>query len=322
MKKFLVIFMILTFLVSIGVFATTIRIGVIGKAAEAYWYQVNQGAQAAAKALGIKVDFFAPQTENIPMQISTFQTYVAEGFSGIAIAPSAPGAIVPYIHKAISMGIPVVTIDTDSASSDRYIYIGTDNYAAGYIGGKEMVKLLNGKGNVVIITGSLVASNSLERIKGFEDALKGTNVKVLTLLNDKEDVAKAFSLAQSAIVTYGKKLNAFYGVYYEDGPAEALALKSAGMKPGQVKVVCFDMGPDTLKYTREGYIQASTVQKPFFMGYLGVVTLYNMAKISPTYTMMMLPKDHHIDTGITLVTSKNVNQYLENMKKLGVPPTY
>jgi ribose transport system substrate-binding protein len=326
MKKLFVFVMVILLVGTFSVFAATITIGVLGKAAEAYWMQVNQGAQAAAKALGITVNFYAPQTEDIPGQISAFQGYVAQGMAGIAIAPSAPDAVVPYIKKAISMGIPVVTIDTDAASgSGRYFYIGTDNYKAGYIGGQEMVKLLNGKGNVVIITGSLSANNSLERIQGFEDALKGTDIKVLTILNDQEDAAKAFSLAQSAISTYGNNLNAFYGVYYEDGPAEANALKSAGFQPGQIKVVCFDMGPDTLKYTQEGYIQAATVQKPYFMGYFAVMLLYDMAKIGPLgpqYVKMMENNTDVIDTGITVVTPNNLNDYIQWTKQLGIPSSY
>ena len=325
MKKVLVFVMAAILLLSVGAVAVTMTIGVIGKAAEAYWSEVDQGALAAGKVIGVNVRFFAPQTQSITQQISTFQSFVAQDFAGIAVAPSAPGAITPYINKAYKMGIPVITIDTDVPNSKRCFYIGTDNYKAGYLGGKAMVKLLNGKGNVVIITGSLSANNSLERIKGFEDALKGTNIKVLNVLNDQEDAAKAFSLAQSAISTYGKKLNAFYGVYYEDGPAEANAVKSAGMKPGQVKIVCFDMGPDTLQYLKKGYIQASTVQKPYFMGYFGVISAYMMAKMGemgPTYLKMMLNNANHIDTGIYLVTKENLDPYLSKMKALGVPPAY
>ncbi len=325
MKKVWIFVMVAISLLSVGIMASNITIGVIGKAAEAYWSEVDQGAMAAGKVLGVKVRFFAPQTQSISQQISTFQSFVAQRFAGIVVAPSAPGAIVPYIEKAYEMGIPVITIDTDAPNSKRSFYIGTDNYKAGYLGGKEMVRILNGKGNVVIITGSLSANNSLERIKGFKDALKGTNIKVLNVLNDQEDAAKAFSLAQSAISTYGKKLTAFYGVYYEDGPAEANAIKSAGMKPGQVKVVCFDMGPDTLQYLKEGYIQASTVQKPYFMGYFGVLSTYIMGKIGklgPAYLKMMLNNSDHIDTGIYLVTKENLSAYLSKMKSLGVPPAY
>ena len=182
-----------------------------------------------------------------------------------------------------------------------------------------------GGGAIDLSLGSLSANNSLERIRDFKDALKGTQIKVLNILNDEEAAAKAFSLAQSAISTYGKKLSGFYGVYYENGPAEANAVKSAGLKPGQIKVVCFDMGPDTLKYLKEGYIQASTVQKPYFMGYFGVVSIYmmkKMGKMGPKYLKMMLNNADHIDTGIYLVTPKNLQDYMAQMKALGVPPAY
>lgn len=316
MKRFLMFGLL--FIMSLTIFGLTI--GVIGKSVHPYWSQVEQGVKAAGKALGIETRFFVPQKEDINAQLQMLESFIAQGFDGIAIAPSDPNAIIPAIKKALELGIPVITLDTDSPESGRYVYIGTDNYQAGYIAGTIMKKILNGKGKVVIGTGSLTAMNSLQRIQGFKDAIKGTEIKVLDILNDEEDGARALSLAESALNAH-PDLDAFFGVYAYNGPSQALAVKNAG-KVGKVKIVCFDTTPDILQYVKEGVIDATMGQRPYMMGYLSVVVLYLMNKIGVTNTLMMLPKvdgDYIIDTGVDVVTPNNLNEYLKMMEELGIP---
>jgi len=316
MKRFLTLGLLLV----IGLTIFGLTVGVIGKSVHPYWSQVEQGVKAAGKALGIETRFFVPQKEDINAQLQMLESFIAQGFDSIAIAPSDPNAVIPAIKKALELGIPVITLDTDSPKSGRYVYIGTDNYQAGYIAGTIMKKILNGKGKVVIGTGSLTAMNSLQRIQGFKDAIKGTEIKVLDILNDEEDGARALSLAESALNAH-PDLDAFFGVYAYNGPSQALAVKNAG-KVGKVKIVCFDTTPDILQYVKEGVINATMGQRPYMMGYLSVVVLYLMNKIGVTNTLMMLPKvngDYIIDTGVDVVTPDNLDEYLKMMEKLGIP---
>ncbi len=318
MKKFLIFLLIGAMLT--GLAFGKLTIGVIGKSVHPYWSQVEQGVKAAGKALGVETRFFVPSKEDINAQLQMLESFIAQGFAGIAIAPSDPTAVIPTIKKALEMGIPVITLDTDSPKSGRYVYIGTDNYSAGYIAGTIMKKLLNGKGKVVIGTGSLTAMNSLQRIQGFKDAIKDTDIEIVDILNDEEDGARALSLAESALNAH-PDLDAFFGVYAYNGPSQALAVKNAG-KAGKIKIVCFDTTPDILQYVKEGVINATMGQRPYMMGYLSVTVLYLMNKIGVTNTLMMLPKvgnDYVIDTGVDVVTPDNLDEYLKMMEDLGIP---
>ncbi|HOJ88080.1 MAG TPA: sugar-binding protein [Pseudothermotoga sp.] len=320
MRKLLVVLMTLV----LAVMSLALTIGVIGKSVHPYWSQVEQGVKAAGKALGVDVRFFVPQKEDINAQLQMLESFIAQKFDGIAIAPSDPTAVIPTVKKALQMGIPVITLDTDSPETGRYVYIGTDNYQAGYSAGLIMKQLLNGKGKVVIGTGSLTAMNSLQRIQGFKDAIAGTEIQVLDTLNDEEDGARAVSLAESALNAH-PDLDAFFGVYAYNGPSQALVVKNAG-KTGKVKIVCFDTTTDILQYVKEGVIQATMGQRPYMMGYLSVATLYLMSKMGVQNTLAMLPKvetkgtiDYVIDTGVDVVTPQNLDEYLKIMKDLGIP---
>ncbi|ABV32927.1 MULTISPECIES: sugar-binding protein [Pseudothermotoga] len=320
MRKLLVV--LLT--VVLAVVSLAMTIGVIGKSVHPYWSQVEQGVKAAGKALGVDTRFFVPQKEDINAQLQMLESFIAQRFDGIAIAPSDPTAVMPTIKKALEAGIPVITLDTDSPESGRYVYIGTDNYQAGYSAGLIMRELLNGRGKIVIGTGSLTAMNSLQRIQGFKDAIAGTEIQILDTLNDEEDGARAVSLAESALNAH-PDLDAFFGVYAYNGPSQALVVKNAG-KAGKIKIVCFDTTTDILQYVKEGVIQATMGQRPYMMGYLSVVTLYLMSKTGVQNTLAMLPKveaegitDYVIDTGVDIVTPQNLSNYLETMEKLGIP---
>lgn len=321
MKK---LFLITLLVFLVGTVSLAITIGVIGKSVHPYWAQVEEGVKAAGKALGIDVRFFVPAKEDVPAQLQMLEAFIAQKFDGIAIAPSDPSAVIPTIKKALQLGIPVITLDTDTPESGRYVYIGTNNYSAGYLAGTVMKELLGGKGKVAIGTGSLTAMNSLERMQGFRDAIAGTDIQIVDVLNDEEDGARAVSLAESVLSAH-PDLSAFFGVYAYNGPSQALVVANAGKKD-KVKIVCFDTTTDILSYVKDGVIQATMGQRPYMMGYLSVTILYLMKKIGVQNTLTMLPKvtvnnkvDYIVDTGVDVVTPSNLSEYLNEMAKLGIP---
>ncbi len=134
-----------------------------------------------------------------------------------------------------------------------------------------MKQALGGKGQVVVLVGSLTASNAVERIQGFEDALKGTDIKVVQKLSDGMDASKALSNAQTAFQT-NPDINGLYGVYSYDGPSAGQAVQAAG-KSGRIKIISDDSDPQTLKFVKSGVIQATVLQQPYQQGYTGAYLL-------------------------------------------------
>jgi ribose transport system substrate-binding protein len=296
----------------------------IGKSIHAYWREVELGMRAAEKKLkGCQVRWFVPPKEDVRAQVSTFESFIAQGVDAIVIGPSNPAAIKGAVKKALSAGIPVITFDTDAPDSGRLLYVGTDNYKAGYEAGKTMVKLLKGNGKVAICTGSLTALNSVQRMDGFKAALKGTAIQIVDTLNDNEDRAKALANAQAALQRH-PDLSGFFGVYAFNGPACAQAVKMAG-KVGKVKIVCFDTTAEHMQLIRQGLIDATVGQRPFMMGYRATEILYRMVtegvdKVLQDLKMDKLsPEKRHLDTGIDVVTKTNMDAYRRQLLKLGIP---
>jgi len=302
--------------------AKKISVGVLGKSVHPYWDVVEKGMKDAAEKLDVDATFYVPQSEDIAKQIETLEIWIAMGFDGISFAPSDPDAVVGVIKKAMNMGIPCISNDTDAPKSGRLCYIGTDNYTAGKIAGEKMVEILNGKGKVAICTGSLTAMNSLERIEGFKAALSQSPdiVIVEPVLVDYEDTARAVELAETALLD-NPDLDAFFGVYAFNGPSAAKAVKTAG-KVGKVRIVCFDTTDEHISLIEEGVIDAAVGQKQYFMGYLSVVLLANMARVGVENVMMLLPKNEEgdtiVDTGVDVVTKDNLKDYIKLLEEWGV----
>lgn len=333
MKKFLIFVLVLTFVVSMLLIGTSckeaggeaaaageITVVVIGKSVHPYWSNVETGTMDAGEALGVDAIFWVPTEEDIDAQISTMETYIAQGVDGIAVAPSDPVAMAPYIKKAMDAGIPTITLDTDAPDSERLCYVGTSNKAAGVEAGEAMVDLLPDGGDVSAGTGSLTAMNSLERIEGFEEGIEGTDVTLIEPINnDGEDSTKALELANSTIVANPDLAGAF-GVYAYNGPAWAKAVKEQGLV-GDVKIVAFDATDEHIEYVKEGVIQVLVAQREYFQGYKSVELLTLMAQkgIEEGMDEYGVPASMIVDTGVNVVTLDNLADYADTLEELGIP---
>jgi len=105
--------------------------------------------------------------DNTEKQIRDIQEFIDKKADLIIVSPNKAAPITPVIEKAYAAGIPVVLVDR-KILSDRYTaFIGADNNQIGKDVGAYIVKLLNGKGNVVEIRGLEGSTPAMERHQGF-----------------------------------------------------------------------------------------------------------------------------------------------------------
>lgn len=300
--------------------AKAIRIVVIGKSVHPYWSNVEKGVTAAGKDLGVETVFFVPPKEDVAAQIQTMETYIAQGVTGIAIAPSDPSALEATMKKAADAGIFVTTLDTPPVEgSVSLVYIGTDNTTAGKMAGDTMVELLPNGGKVGIGRGSDTALNALQRTDGFLQGIKA-NAKITSLepVNDKEDAATALQLANS-VISANPDLAGAFGVYAYNGPAWAGAIKEANAV-GKIKLVCFDATTDIINGIKEGVIDATVAQREYDMGYKSVQIIKLMAEKGVDSALTeMGAVGSIIDTGVDVITAATLKDYEATLDAKGIP---
>jgi len=281
-----------------------LKIAVVPKVAVPFFDDCNTGAAKAATALGVQYQWVVPQNTQGSTQVRIIEDLIAKKVDGIAISVNEPKSVEAVIKKAVASGIKVLTFDSDSPKSDRSMYIGTINSAAGETMGESMAKAIGGNGEVAILTGQLGAVNLNERIDGIKKSLaKYPGVKVVATEGTEDDLAKAVSTTESIFRAH-PALKGIFGVSQVGGPAvsKVMATKEFGSKKGAVKVFAFDDLPDTVKGVKEGYIQGIMVQRPVTMGKLSVEHLVDQITGKET-----APKN--VDTGVNVVTADNLGSY-------------
>jgi ribose transport system substrate-binding protein len=299
-------------------------LGIVANSVTAFWTAAQIGALRASSEIGAPTIFTAPiKPGDKAVQGKLVKSFVDEGYKGIAISVIDPDALKPIVEAGIVKGINFITIDSDAPDSGRLMYIGTDNYNAGFAAGKELVRLLGDKGGKVVgLVGLLNAPNAVGRIQGIRDAIKGTNVALVEVMTDGIDATKALDNAETAIQKY-PDLAAFVGIYAFNGPAAGQALRVSG-KVGKIKIVAFDMLPETIMLVRDGAISTAIVQRPYYWGYLSTYMLYAMSALGPAQTMKLLApylageKHDILDTEVDVVTTDTLSEYLNYLESIGI----
>ncbi len=284
----------------------------------AYWQAAATGLTNAAKELNVTAEMVGPDTYDPQAERDAFQRAVANNAAGILVSSADPTLMKADIDAAIAKGIPVVSIDSDTPSSKRLLFVGTNNYQVGTMGGRLLIKLLGGKGSVIVYTMPGQA-NLDERLKGYKDVLADQpGIKIVQMVDIKGDPRIAFDTTND-IVTQGKlKPDAFVCL-------EAIACKEVAdvLDRNQVKgktVIAMDTDQDTLKWIKQGSVAATIAQKPYTMGYDGLQVLANLHvnKLPDlnhdwaTDTRSPLPA--FIDTGATLIEKTNVADFEKAQK--------
>lgn len=289
--------------------------GGLGKVVHPYWDEVGMGVKNAAAVARSKAVFENPSKEDVARQVTVMEGYVSQGLDGIVFGASDPGAFNKVVRDALAQKIPVITFDSDAPNSGRLVYIGPNNFRSGFLAGQRMAKILNGKGKVAIQVGSLTALNAKERIAGFKEAVKDTQIKIVVEDVDGEDAQVANAHAE-AILSSNPDLNGFYGVYAYNGPAQARAVKAAGKKPGEIKIVCFDALDETVQFINEGYVDAAIDHRQYNFGFFSTMVLYAMKVYGVEDTLTLLgfdpakdPRDNILYTPTWVITKADLTDY-------------
>jgi len=265
-----------------------------------YWKTVLEGAQAAAKEQNVELIFDAPEDESdVEDQIDLVNLYIDEGVSGIVLAASDYLDLVSVVERASSLGVPLVLIDSNvNTTAYKYSY-STDNYQAGVQAGQALINRLGTSGKVGIISFVKGSENAIKREAGLMSVLN--QFKGIEVLSTKYCIS-SIELAET------------HGMVFIDEGADAIiglnAIASTGLGRALVGEddvigIGFDNTEEEIEYLDQGILDATIVQNPYAMGYLGVKNvLVNDSKL-------LQEKDFWIDT--VVITPDNMFQR-ENQK--------
>ncbi len=109
---------------------------------------------------------------------------------GVAIFGPETPSVRDSIAQLKANGVTVVSLVADIPSSERDYYVGIDNIAAGRTAAQLLGRFIGPRsGSIVVLTGSMLARDHLERRLGFDEVMARDfpNLKVLASLEGRDD---------------------------------------------------------------------------------------------------------------------------------------
>lgn len=235
--------------------------------------QIIDGAQAAAKNLGVTLNV-AQQAGSAPEgQLKLVQNFVNAGAQGVAT--SVPGeSMAGALNEIVASGVPIVQYNLLSQAV-KGPYVGEKSVESGRVLGKIVVDKLGGAS----AKGTVILGNCFPGIPVLENRAKGVqeSLKVAAGLN----VIGPFDVKVSAVDNY----NRWEQLYAANPDAVALvglcapditSLGKLNAANGDKFVAGgYDMTELNLKAIKEGHAYVTIGQSAYVQGYLPVALLVN-----------------------------------------------
>src|ERR1700722_6567316 len=278
-----------------GEAGAALRIAVIPKGTtHEFWKSVHAGAVKASREMNVDIVWKGPLKEDdLKGQIDVVDSFVAQGVSGIVVAPLSDKGLGASVKASVKAGIPVVVFDSDLAGDDHTSFVATDNVAAGRMAAEELARAMGDTGNVVVLRYQEGSASTANREQGFLTAIK-THPSIHVVSDNQYGGAtteSAFATSENLLSAQKAESGGVQGVF---APNELttfgmlLALRKASLA-GKVHFVGFDASEKLVKGLRDGALDALVVQNPFNIGYVAVKTM--------TEHLRGQPVEKRIDTG-------------------------
>ena len=276
-----------------------------------FWKIARKGTEKADTELtDVAVAFKTTNTGAVDEQNGLVRHALdVEEADAIAISPIDPTAQKTVINNAAKRAL-VITQDSDAPDTDRALYIGADNRAAGRQAGDLIRKALPQGGKIMVFVGKREVQNAKDRFEGLKEALQGSNVVVIDLMTDDADAGNARNNAYEALKK-NPDIAGMVGLWSYNGPAIVQALRPEG-KLGKVQIVCFDDDRETLTAIKDGSIFGTVAQQPFEYGYQTVKAAEQILKGDRS----VIPANKTIFIPTVVIQKNNVDDYSKKLDQL------
>ena len=235
-----------------------------------YFVSCKQGADEAAKELGVELLWDGPTDLDPAKQNEVVEAWITRGVDVIAVSVENKVGISTVLRKAKEKGIKVITWDADAEKDARDFFIDQATpQGIGYTLTDEAARILNNKGEFAIITASLSAANQNEWIKYIKErmAQKYPDLKLDAIQPSEGDRDRAFSETQTVLKVY-PNVKLIMAIAAPAVPGAAEAVQQSGRK--DVKVTGLSLPNMNKPYVHAGVVESVVLWNTLDLGYLTV----------------------------------------------------
>jgi inositol transport system substrate-binding protein len=261
---------------------------------------IQDAVRAKAKELDIDLIELDSQgkAEN---QISQVENFIARGVDAIILNPFDKEGSAPAVDIAAREHMPIVVVNAIVSNLEKAnAYVGSEDAEAGKIAAEQIMKLLNGKGNIAIIHGPNGHSAEVQRTEGIKQVLKSyPEAKVEVEQTANWDRAQALTLMENWLAS-ARKIDAVIAQNDEMALGAYKAIEASG-KQKEILVIGIDAIQDALKAVDEGKLVGTVFQDAKGQGALAVELAYKIIK--------GVKIQHNYYIPFKLVTKENLKEF-------------
>src|SRR6266481_7480286 len=148
-----------------------------------FWKIVRKGCEKAdAELTDVTVAFKTTNDGSVEEQNRLIrQALDRDDADAIAVSPIDPAGQKKVINDAAKRAL-IITQDSDAPDTDRALYLGADNRAAGRQAGELVKRALPQGGKIMVFVGKREVENAQERFAGLKESLQGSKVEIIDLM--------------------------------------------------------------------------------------------------------------------------------------------
>jgi rhamnose transport system substrate-binding protein len=248
-----------------------IQVAMMPKAkGDPYFISCRQGAEEAARELGIDLLWDGPTDLDPAKQNEVVEAWITKGVDVIAVSVENQAGISTVLRKARDKGIKVITWDADAEDNARDFLINQATpQGIGYTLTDEAARIMNGEGEFAIVTASLSAANQNEWIKNIKARLaeKYPKMKLVAIQPSEGDRDRAFSETQTLLKVY-PQARLIMAIAAPAVPGAAEAVKQSGRT--DVRVIGLSLPNMNKPYVKAGIVESVVLWNTVDLGYLTV----------------------------------------------------
>lgn len=211
-----------------------------------------------------------PSDAGASSQVSYINTLLAQRQNAIVVSASDANTLVPYLKRAMSQGVKVVTYDSDVAKDGRNLFVSqasADTIARDEV--KLPAKQIGNKGDIAILSATPNATNQNAWIEVMKDELKKPqykDMKLVTIVYGNDDDQKSFTEMQGLMQAYPN----LKGVISPTTVGISAAARYLSGSPYKGKVALTGLGtPNQMReFVKNGTVQGFALWNPEDLGYL------------------------------------------------------
>jgi len=282
------------------------RIGVTLSAFEhLFLVKVREAMTEKAKEMGVQIQFEEAQGD-IGKQLNQIQNFISLGMDAIIVNPVDTTATPKMTKLVTEAGIPLVYVNLQPAEETLpkgVAYVGSEEIVSGKLQGEAIAKLLNNKGNVVIMMGELATQAAILRTEGVEKVVaQHPEMKIVGKQTANWRRNEAIDLMNNWLVA-GTKIDAVVANNDEMAIGAILALQQAGKDVKKVVIGGIDATADALAEMEKGNLDVTVFQDAKGQGKGAVETAVKLIKGEKVESFVWIPFE--------LVTPENYKEYLK-----------